>query len=58
MTTQKVVEYHRLSREEYDKLEKGMPIPHIGDTATPQQVGFLLGIQFVLQRLREGVVVG
>lgn len=54
----KIVELHRLSREEYDKLTKGLPQGFVDSNTSPQQAGFLLGIQYVLAKLREGVVIG
>jgi hypothetical protein len=41
----------------YDKLEKSLPQPACSTDATPQQVGYLLGIQHVLRVLRQGWIV-
>lgn len=51
----------RLSKDQYDKLVKdigSVAIPFSGSATTEQQAGFMLGIQFVLLKLREGYVVG
>lgn len=47
----------RLNSEVYAALEKQLPQPYIDSTTSPQQVGYLLGIQAVLKKLREGFVV-
>ena len=35
-------------------LEKQCPAPGVNHNTTPQEAGFLLGIQFVLNLLRKG----
>lgn len=47
----------RLNAEVYAALEKQLPQPHIDSSTSPQQAGFLLGVQAVLKKLREGYVV-
>ena len=47
----------RLNQEVYAALEKQLPQPHIDPNTSPQQAGFLLGVQAVLKKLREGYVV-
>ena len=47
----------RLNPDMYDKLEKSLPQPACSTDATPQQVGYLLGIQHVLRVLRQGWIV-
>lgn len=51
----------RLTKEQYDKLVKdigSVAVPFSGSQTTEQQAGFMLGVQFVLLKLREGFVVG
>lgn len=48
---------HRLSETAYAALEKTVPSPVVDDKTTELQAGFRLGIQFILQKLREGYVV-
>lgn len=53
------VEVHRLSSASYGQLcgqlqAKGQPVM----TKDPLETAYLLGIQHVLQKLREGFVVG
>lgn len=50
-------EFHRLSLEAYEQLVKALPGPAVDNDLSEHRAGFLLGIQFVLQRLREGFVV-
>lgn len=49
---------HRLSEEAYGQLTKGMPGIAVTNETTERQMGFQLGIQYVLQKLREGFVIG
>lgn len=54
------VEVVRLSRDQYQKLVHslgGMAVPFSGNQTTEQQAGFMLGIQYVLQKLRDGFVI-
>jgi len=56
--TPKVTEVHRLSTEAYGKLEKALPaVPFVTAETTAHQAGFLIGVQLVLAKLREGYVV-
>jgi len=57
-TTPNVREVHRLSLESYRKLERELSSPVMGKDTTPQQTGYLLGIQHVLQKLRDGYTIG
>lgn len=48
----------RLSLEQYQELEKNLPTSQPSQDASPQHVGFLLGVQHALKVLRAGWVVG
>ena len=48
----------RLHPDEYQKLAREFPNPIVTETTTAHQAGYLLGIQAVLQKLREGYTVG
>jgi hypothetical protein len=48
-------EVFRLNQHAYEAFEKLMPKP--GSTANPIEAGYLLGIQFALNKLREGFTV-
>lgn len=48
----------RLSPEVYAELAKQFPTLHINEQTTPVQVAFSLGVEKVLKKLREGLVVG
>lgn len=48
----------RMDRQTYEAFEKQFPHPVVDHTMTPQEVGYRLGIQDVLARLRRGFVVG
>ena len=50
-------EVHRLSQEAYNQLLKVVPGPAVDNELSSHRAGFLLGIQFILQKLREGFVV-
>jgi hypothetical protein len=55
--TQNVVTVNRLSKEVFDDFAKQFrPITPTPQT-TPLEVAYALGIQAVLQKLREGLVV-
>jgi hypothetical protein len=56
--TIEVREIHRLSKESYDKLVEGLPLPYIGKDTTELQAAQQVGIELVLRRLREGYVTG
>jgi hypothetical protein len=56
--TPKPVEMHRLSAESYDKLQKVCPAIAVTNETTERQMGYQLGVQFVLKLLREGYVIG
>lgn len=47
----------RLTEQELNELKKQLPSPYVGQDTTAHQAGFLLGIQFVLQRLELGWVI-
>lgn len=49
---------YRLSPETYNALAKQCPSPGVGPATTELQAGFQLGVQYVLQKLREGYVAG
>lgn len=48
----------RLTPEQYAALEKSLPGPMAQPTAAEHYVGMLLGVQLVLQKLRQGFTVG
>lgn len=48
----------RLEADEIRKLEAQLPQPVLNNSTTPQETGYLLGIQAVLRQLREGWLVG
>lgn len=53
------VEFHRLSLQAYEDLEKAVAyLPHAAADTTNIQAGFMLGVQHVLRHLRKGFVVG
>lgn len=47
----------RLSEKVYEQLENQLPVPMVTKDTSEHQIGFLLGIQFVLKTLRKGFVV-
>lgn len=49
---------HRLSQEAYESLTKQLGGIGVGKDTTPLQAGYMLGVQDVLRKLREGFVVG
>lgn len=49
---------HRLTPEVYEALEAQLPKPIVSMQTTEHQVGYLLGIQYVLSVLREGFTIG
>lgn len=53
--TTKVVEVHRLSQEAYKALEASLPQTQPSPNYSAE---WLLGIQHVLKKLREGFVTG
>ena len=53
----KVVEYHRLSVEQFNKIKDKMPMPAVMSEDSPQKVGWLLGIQYCLEHFRKAVVI-
>lgn len=53
----KTVTVHRLSEAAYDELVKKLPRPVVSNDTSAHNAGFLLGIQHVLQFLREGYVI-
>lgn len=44
----------RLAPHAMKMLETKCPAPVVTSNCTPQQVGFALGVQYVLRQLREG----
>lgn len=48
---------HRLSQDAYAALTKQLPSAAVDNEVSAHRAGFLLGIQHVLQKLREGFVV-
>jgi len=44
----------RLRRDVLDRLEKECAPPYVGPTTTDIQAGYALGVQAVLQKLRNG----
>lgn len=47
----------RLNAQVYKKLEESLPAPTPGAATTDIQAGFLLGVQHVLKKLRDGYVI-
>ena len=52
-----VRELHRLSSDAYGQLSKQCPVIAVNNDTQQLQAGFQLGVQHVLQKLREGFVV-
>ncbi len=52
------VEYHRLSKEAYDTLEKQLLNGRVDNDTSPLAASYKLGIQEALRALRVGFVVG
>lgn len=48
---------YRLERGQYNELVKKLPLPVPSDNTTDIQAGYLLGVQHVLAKLREGFTV-
>lgn len=48
----------RLDQTTYTALAKQLPPPHVSAETTAHQAGFLLGVQFVLEKLRAGFTIG
>ena len=57
MSETKQVVVHRLSTEVFNQLESSFPLPAVSQETTAHQAGFLLGIPFVLRKLRQGFVI-
>lgn len=55
---QHVVDKQRLTPEAYAQLLKQCPVIAVNNETSAQQAGFQLGAHYVLQKLREGFVVG
>lgn len=53
----KVTEVVILNKDIYKKLEEQLPAPAPTGTTTDIQAGYLLGVQYVLKKLREGFVI-
>lgn len=47
----------RMDETLYKELERTCPQPSVSEGTSAHQAGFLLGIQFVLRKLREGYVI-
>ena len=58
MATHETKEVVRLSPTQYAALERSLPGPVPQPNSAEHHVGYLLGIQFVLQKLRQGFTVG
>lgn len=54
----KVVTYARLTREVYEDLERKVGRILVTRETTDLQAGYQLGVQSVMQMLREGYVIG
>ena len=52
-----IIQYHRLSREAYQELEKLLAAPQVNNLTTDIQAGWLLGIQQALKVVRDGFAV-
>lgn len=48
----------RMDYDTYSKLAASLPRPTVTDKTTDIQAGFQLGVAAVLERLREGFVIG
>lgn len=48
----------RLDQDAYNQLVSSLPNPWVTETTSVLEAGQKLGIQLVLQKLREGFVVG
>lgn len=57
MDKPQVAVVHRLSQDAYDQLAKTVPGPAVDNEVSAHRAGYLLGIQHILQKLREGFVV-
>lgn len=53
-TEQTVSTVIKLSSSQLTALERKLPAPDVSSTTSPQEVGYKLGIQKVLQVLRDG----
>lgn len=51
-------EHHRLTQEVYMQLERECSRLAVGPATTELQAGFQLGVASVLERLRNGIVIG
>ncbi|NUX98775.1 hypothetical protein [Paraburkholderia youngii] len=49
---------YRLDAEVLKRLEEQLPKPLVNSTTTELMAGYALGVQAVLQKLREGYTVG
>jgi len=59
MSTGPVIhEVHRLTKESYEQLEKQVSNAGVNSQTTPTEAAFKLGIQYVLQQVRQGWVIG
>lgn len=53
-----VQEVHRLTKESYEQLEKQVSNAGVNSQTTPTEAAFKLGVQYVLQQVRQGWVIG
>lgn len=53
----KITEVVVLNKDIYKKLEDQLPAPAPTGTTTEIQAGYMLGVQYVLKKLREGFVI-
>lgn len=54
MTTKVII---RLESDQYRELARKFPTPFVNNETTAHQAGYQLGVQAVLQALREGFVI-
>lgn len=52
------VESHRLTQDVYKQLERDLLRLAVGPTTTELQAGYQLGVAAVLEKLRNGIVIG
>lgn len=55
---QAIQEVHRLTKESYEQLEKQVSNAGVNSQTTPTEAAFKLGVQYVLQQVRQGWVIG
>lgn len=57
-TGQAIQVVHRLTKESYEQLEKQVSNVGVNSQTTPTEAAFKLGVQYVLQQIRQGWVIG